>query len=134
MNDLGFYIVVIDDRNDLNTMVKNEYAHQREIIEYEAIANFIPESDTSYVVLVSFGYRTDKIILKQLIGKNYRYLGMMGSAKKVKTLFEELSVEGFTPAQLASVNSPIGLKINSKTPIEIAVSIAAEIVKVKNIE
>ena len=134
MNEMGFYVVVIDDRDALNTMQVNDYAHQREVIEYDAIGKFIPEGDNTYVVLVSFGYRTDKIILKQLISKNYRYLGMMGSAEKVKTLIKEMIDEGVTKEKLYRVNSPIGLQINSKTPTEIAISIAAQIVNVKNME
>lgn len=64
--------------------------------------------------------------------KKIKYLGMMGSEEKVRTLYKELREEGITERQLANVRSPIGVQIKSKTPDEIAVSIAAEIIGVKN--
>ncbi len=102
------------------------------IANYEEIHQEIKAGDNSYVVLMSFGYQTDKTILKSVLQKNFKYLGMMGSQEKVKKLFDELEEEGFTKAQLASVHAPVGLPIFSKTPEEIAVSILAEIIRVKN--
>jgi xanthine dehydrogenase accessory factor len=81
---------------------------------------------------MTFNHKGDEIVLRQLIVKNIRYLGMMGSKIKVKTLFNNLLQEGFSSEQIAKVHSPIGLSINSLTPAEIAVSIAAEIISVKN--
>lgn len=132
MKDLGFYVVIIDDREALNTMIDNSHAHQTKIVNYHEIDTYIPEGDASYVVILSFGYRTDKIILKQLINKKYKYIGMMGSAEKVKKLYQGLMEDGITKELLSTVYAPIGMTISSKTPAEIAVSIAAEIIQVKN--
>jgi len=134
MARLGFYVTQLDNRNELNTMTGNFFAHRKEVIEYEEIVEHIPEGLNTYVVLVSFGYRTDKIILKKLLGKRYRYLGMLGSEAKVNTLLKELSGEGFSEEILKQVHAPIGIPIHSQTPFEIAVSIAAEIIAVKNNE
>lgn len=132
MRNLGFYVVVMDDREGLNTVEQNEHAHKTEIVDYHQIENHIPEGEDIYVVIASFGYRTDKIVLKRLMDKKIKYLGMMGSEEKVRTLYKELREEGITERQLANVRSPIGVQIKSKTPDEIAVSIAAEIIGVKN--
>ncbi|ELR72029.1 hypothetical protein C900_02024 [Fulvivirga imtechensis AK7] len=132
MRNLGFYVVVMDDREDLNTLTENSHAHQTSVIAYSEIHKHVPEGKNVYVVIASFGYRTDKVVLKQLLGKKYKYLGMMGSEEKVKRLFDEMKKEGATEAQLSIVHSPIGIRIKSKTPEEIAVSIAAEIIAVKN--
>lgn len=132
MRDIGFYVVVIDDREGLNTLARNNYAHHTQVVSYHEIDRHIPEGEASYVVIASFGYRTDKIVLHRLINKKLRYLGMIGSEEKVKQLYKELMAEGITKEQLAGVHSPIGLPIRSKTPDEIAVSIAAEIIGVKN--
>ena len=132
MNNIGFYVEQFDDRADLNTMVNNEFAHRRHVIDYDAIDEHIPEGECTYICVVSFGYRTDKAILKKLIGKRYKYLGMMGSEEKVKRLYAELIAEGISREDLARVHSPIGIPILSKTPMEIAVSIAGQIIKVKN--
>ena len=81
---------------------------------------------------MTIGYRTDKIVLKQLLEKNFFYMGVLGSQKKMQTLFKELEEEGVDRNRLSKIFTPIGLNIFSKTTKEIAVSIAAEIIQEKN--
>ena len=81
---------------------------------------------------MTVGYRTDKIVLNQLINKSFFYLGLLGSQHKIDTLFNELKEEGINPGLLKKIFSPVGLHIDSKTTMEIAVSIAAEIIREKN--
>jgi xanthine dehydrogenase accessory factor len=130
---LGFEVHVLDNRKDLNTVERNTWAKHHFVEDYQAIHQEIPAGDNTYVVLMSFGYQTDKTILKSVLQKNYTYLGMMGSQEKVKKLFAELEEEGYSKSQLANVHAPIGLPIFSRTPEEISVSILAEIIKVKNL-
>ena len=125
-------VTVLDDRPDLNTTPDAGQARFVHVPDYADIARHLPEGPQHYVVLMSFGYRTDKIVLRQLLGKAYRYLGMLGSAEKVKTLFRELQTEGIPPDALQAVHAPVGLPIHSRTPAEIAVSILAELILVKN--
>ena len=132
MDFLGFEVRLYDDRPDLNTMLANDFADQKIVLNYGKIGAAIDANPNAYVVIMSFGYRGDKVVLKQLLDKDFRYLGMMGSKAKVDTLMKELLEEGFDVRLLEKVKSPIGLPIHSKTPEEIAVSIAAEIIEVKN--
>ena len=132
MRQIGFYVVILDDRRGLNTMEENQSAHEKHYVDYDSVANHIQEGDHVYVAIVSFGYRTDKEVLKNLAGRKYKYLGMMGSKEKVKKLLNELAEEGVDKSWLNSVHTPIGLPIYSKTPEEIAISIAAEIIEMKN--
>jgi len=132
--DLDFSVTLYDDREGLNTMDANKYANCVVLDNYSSINELVASGSNKYVVLMSFGYRTDKIILKQLITNNFKYLGMMGSKAKVETLFNELLTEGITQEQLGKIYAPIGLPISSKTPKEIAISILAEIIQVKNRE
>lgn len=132
MRFLGFYIHVYDDRQDLSTMVSNVFADEKHLIVYDRIAENLSVTTRDYVVLMTIGYRTDKVVLKQLLDKPLAYLGMLGSARKTETLFEELRNEGINPELLKKVHAPIGLDIDSKTALEIAISIAAEIIKQKN--
>jgi xanthine dehydrogenase accessory factor len=132
MNQLGFHVHLMDDRADLNTMAANQWAHQRTVVNYERIGELISDDPELFVVLVSFGYRTDDILVRQLIRKRFKYLGMMGSAEKIRTLLAGLRNDGFSDAEISRVRAPIGLPIGSRTPEEIAVSIAAEVVAVKN--
>ena len=134
MHQLGFHVHLMDDRADLNTLSANQWAQERTVVDYAQIDEVIPEDPDLYVVLVSFGYRTDDILVRQLIRKKFKYLGMMGSVEKIKTLLEGLRRDGFTEEEIGRVRAPIGLPIGSKTPEEIAVSIAAEVIGVKNAE
>ena len=132
MNFLGFYVHIYDDRENLNTLVANHFANEKHLVNYDNIGETINVSTADFVVIMTIGYRTDKIVLKQLINKSVCYLGLLGSAEKVKTLFAELIIEGVSEDLIHKIFSPIGININSKTTQEIAVSIAAEIIKKKN--
>lgn len=129
---LDFKIKIYDDRTGLNTMKLNHNAECVYVSGYENIANFIKPGPNVYVVLMSFGYRTDKIILERLIEYDYKYLGMMGSKEKVRRLMKELRNASVSPEKLDAVYAPVGIPISSKTPEEIAISILGEIILVKN--
>jgi xanthine dehydrogenase accessory factor len=133
MNFLGFFVKVYDDRPELNTMLQNNFAHEKIIVSsYEKINEYIKDAENDFAVIITVGYRTDKVVLKQLLKNNFFYLGLMGSDKKIETLFSELEQEGISSELLKSIFSPIGINIFSKTTQEIAISIAAEIIKEKN--
>lgn len=132
MDLLGFHVTVFDDRQGLNTWYANTFAHERRLVDYAQMAHHLPTDPELYVVLASVGYRTDDLILRQLINNTYKYLGMLGSMEKVRVMFEAMRKDNFSDEELARVHAPIGLSIHSRTPEEIAVSIAAEIIGVKN--
>ena len=132
MDQLGFLVEIYDERQGLNTWQANTFAQQRRHVDYAHISEHLPEDPELYVVLASFGFRTDDVVLRQLIRNRYKYLGMLGSAEKVRVMFEAMRKDGFTEAEIARVRTPIGIAIHSRTPEEIAVSIAAEIIGVKN--
>lgn len=132
MSKMDFYIHLFDDRSDLNTLEKNRFVHQKHLVEYDGIGAHIPSGNNVYVVVMTVGYRTDALVLRQLLDKKVRYLGVLGSAAKMETLLHDLENQGVTSDLLRGIHTPIGLNINSKTPEEIAVSIVAEIIKVKN--
>jgi xanthine dehydrogenase accessory factor len=124
---LEFEITVLDDRTDLPTLDANHYAHHRQQVAYEAVA--VPPGPHCYVVVMTVGYRTDAVVLRRLLGHAYRYLGVLGSATKVAELRRVLAAEGF---DLAALHGPVGILINSRLPEEIAVSVAAELIRVRN--
>ncbi len=132
MKRLDFYVIVYEDRPGLNTMTRNTFAHEQRIISYEVIDQVIPSNPADYVVIMTFGYRTDKVVFQQLVLKKFRYLGMLGSKAKIQQLFGELESEGIDSSTWAHVHAPIGIDISSKTTMEIAISIAAEIIQHKN--
>lgn len=128
---LDFRIVVFEERPDHTSFIKNTYAHEKIVTSYKKICEQIPEGNQSYVVIITSFHRTDEQVLKQLINRRFRYLGMLGSQTKVKKLFASLA-QTVSTETLRHIHAPIGLPIHSHTPEEIAVSIAAEMIKVKN--
>ena len=133
MSMLGFYIFVYDERKGLNTMEQNVWAHEKAIVgSYKELEFLIPANLNAFAVIMTIGYRTDAEALKALIGKEFRYLGLLGSKKKIEALFSDVRNENVPAELLQRVHSPIGIAIKSKTPEEIAISIAAEIIAVKN--
>jgi len=132
LSRLDFEIHILDHRENLNTMQLNTFAHFKNTVEFEQIENYIPQGDSTYVVIMSFGYRTDEIIIRRLVDKDFKYIGMMGSKEKIATLFKNLIADGFESKQLEKVYAPIGIDIKSETTQEIAISVAAQLIAAKN--
>ncbi len=130
---LDFYITIFESRSGINTFKDNEYADEKFIIDYKYISDLIPEDEKTFILILTHGYNTDRDILGKLLEKNYRYIGMLGSKSKVRQTFKTLQNQGFSPDLLSKVNAPIGIPIGSKTPEEIAVSIAAKIISLQNL-
>jgi xanthine dehydrogenase accessory factor len=133
MTMLGFYVHVYDDRPELNTMQQNEFANEKKLLSsYNDLSMLLDNAENDYVVLMTFGYKKDDIALRALINKRFRYLGLLGSKKKIEKMFNDYRSEGWSDEKLQTIHAPVGLNIKSETPEEIAISIAAEIIKVKN--
>lgn len=133
MSSMDFFITVYEERSGLNTMEQNVYAHKKILVEtYAELSSLADPGKNVYVVIMTFGYRTDDIALRALFPGSYKYIGLLGSRKKIEKLFAEYEKMEPVKSWLANVHSPVGLPIKSQTPEEIAISIAAEIIAVKN--
>ena len=132
MSAIGFYVILLDNRAHLNTFEKNLKANEKRIIDYADVASHIPESNSTYVGIMTNKYTDDKLVLSKLLGKSYKYIGVLGSDSKLKLMMEVLEKEGLSAKELKKVHAPIGITIRSQTPQEIAVSIAAEIISIRN--
>lgn len=135
MSKLDFRISIFDDRPELSTIEKNNFADEIRIVDdYKTIGEHVPDGDDLYVVVMTLGYASDKVVIKALGDRDFKYFGVLGSKAKMATLIKDLKEEGVPAEQLARIRTPIGIPINSRTPEEIAVSIGAEIISVKNAE
>ncbi|HRH61893.1 MAG TPA: XdhC family protein [Bacteroidia bacterium] len=133
MSRLDFFIHVIDERKNLNTMRQNTFANRlEEVKNFDEMDKLIPSGSMIYLVVMTHGYRTDAAVLRKLIDKKFCYLGVLGSKSKIKKLQDELLLDGISSELISQLHAPIGLDIKSETPEEIAISIAAEIIKIKN--
>ena len=129
---LGFHVVVFDNREKLNTLENNSFAHQKIIVDYNNIQDYIQEGSHSYVAIMTNKYTDDTLVVRKLIKNSFKFVGVLGSKAKLKTMWKDLLKDGFTKEELDAIYAPIGMSIKSETPEEIAVSIAAQIIQVKN--
>jgi xanthine dehydrogenase accessory factor len=135
MRSMDFYIKVYDDRKELKTMLENDSVHENHFInDYTELGSLISSGNNHYIVVMTFGYRTDDIAVRALLDKDFKYFGLLGSKNKIEKMFDDYKKEGVSEQRLQRIHTPIGLAIKSQTPEEIAVSIAAEIIQVKNID
>ena len=126
-----FKVVVIDDREMFANRERFPEADEVIVSEFEKCFDRLNIDDSSYVVIVTRGHLYDGFVLEQAVKSDARYIGMIGSKKKIKTLYQNLMQKGMTKKTLDRVHAPIGIDINSETPEEIAVSIVAELIKVR---
>jgi len=128
---LDFEIVIIDDRPSFaNQTVQPEADHI--ICEpFEKGLDRAEPSPSDYLVIVTRGHQHDRLCLEKALSGQFAYLGMIGSKKRVKAQLQELAEAGYSKEQLESIYSPIGLPIGAVTEAEIALSILAEITRVR---
>lgn len=129
---LGFRVVVIDDRPDFVTPERFPAAAERlAVASYENCLDGLTIDRSAWLVIVTHGHAHDREVLAAALATDARYIGMIASRRKRDILYRSLEGEGVSAAALARVRSPIGLAIGARTPAEIAVSIAAELVAVR---
>lgn len=128
---LNFQVTVLEEREDF---ARKERFPDAEIFcePFEVSLKNRNFGRNAYYVIVTRGHTHDYICLSQILQKPYAYVGMIGSKKKVALSVERLKKEGFSQEKIRSVHAPIGLPIKARTPEEIAVSIAGEIILEKN--
>jgi xanthine dehydrogenase accessory factor len=131
----GFDVVVIDDRESYANAER--FPDAREVIaeNFDQAVKRVAPNENSYVVIVTRGHRDDMRILRWAVQTDARYLGMIGSKRKVITIYKELEKEGVPAHLFEKVMAPIGLEIGAVTPEEIAVSIVGELIaRKRNVE
>jgi len=129
--NVHFKVVVIDDREMFANRERFPEADEVIVSEFERCFDQLNIDDSSYLVIVTRGHLYDGFVLEQALKTNACYIGMIGSKKKIRTLYQNLMEKGIAKETLERVCAPIGIDINSETPEEIAVSIVAELIKVR---
>jgi len=127
----GFETVIIDDREAYAN--RERFPDAREVIadDFERAMTKVEPDENSYVVIVTRGHRDDMRCLRWAVDTRARYVGMIGSKRKVISVYSELEKDGVAREKLERVNAPIGLEIGAITPEEIAVAIVAEMIAVR---
>jgi xanthine dehydrogenase accessory factor len=126
-----FRVVVIDDRPMFANTERFPEADQVLVEPFEMIFDKLQINAQSYVVIVTRGHLYDGEVLEQAVQTNAGYIGMIGSKRKIAVLYKALIEKGIKKELLDRVYAPIGLHIHSESPPEIAISIMAELIKVR---
>jgi len=127
----GFDVIVSDDRSSYASKERFPAALEVHALDFdEAMRKFDP-TESSFIVIVTRGHRDDMRILRWAVQTRSRYIGMIGSKRKVIQIFKALQQEGIPAHLFERVHAPIGLDIGAITPEEIAVSITAELIAIR---
>lgn len=127
----GFRVTVVDDRPEYAAPVR--FPESRRILCSDFLESFadLDISPRTFIVIATRGHRHDETILEQALTTPARYLGMIGSRRKVQIIRDRLRARGCSISDLNRLHSPVGLAIGALTPGEIAVSIVAEMIAVR---
>lgn len=129
---LGFYVVVVDDREEFASNERFKTADEIIVVpSFDCLTDYIRINQHSYVIIVTRGDNYDKEVLAQMLFTEAQYIGMIGGKNKCRHIHECFLEDGFTPNELERVHCPIGLPIHGKTTEEIAISIVAEMIQVR---
>jgi len=127
----GFEVTVVDDREAYANRERFPSAANVVVAEFDKALKNVSPRENSYIVIVTRGHRDDMRILRWAVATTARYVGMIGSRRKVAALYKELEKEGISATAFERVNAPVGLEIGAVTPEEIAVAIVAELIACK---
>jgi len=126
----GFAIVVIDDREQFANRDRFPMADQV-FTNFEGAFTQIRPNASSYLIIVTRGHKEDMRVLSWAVRTGARYIGMIGSKRKVLSTYKALEAEGFRVEEFERVFAPMGVEIGALSPEEIAVSITAELIAVR---
>jgi xanthine dehydrogenase accessory factor len=129
---VGFRVTVFDDRTEFAHPGRFPEADDIIVRPLDRILKNGLVSSNAFAVIMTRGHLHDYQVLRQVISHPFRYIGMIGSRHKRDTIFKSLRRENFSEDLISSIHTPIGLDINAETPEEIAVSIVAELIQVRN--
>jgi xanthine dehydrogenase accessory factor len=128
----GFRVAVVDDRREVVSAERFPTVDLRLVGGVETLGRELRIDESSFVVVVTRGHRFDEEWVRAVVDLHPAYVGMIGSAEKVRRTFDDLEREGVPKSTLEGIHAPIGLDIGAETPDEIAVSVVAEIIAVRH--
>ena len=127
----GWRVTIVDDRPDFADPVRHAFAERTVVCDFADLPGTLGLDASTYVVVCTRGHQHDAAIVDQVARLDTRYLGMLGSRRKVALTWQLLERAGVTPERLARVHAPVGLSIGADTPEEIAISVVAEMIAVR---
>ena len=129
---VGFHVTVLEDRPYFAERAREAGADLVLCDAFEKSLQGIAGTPDTYFLVVTRGHRFDRACLEQILKKPYAYVGMMASRGRSALLKKQMAGDGFDRKALDEMHTPVGLSIYAETPEEIAVSIVAELIQIKN--
>ena len=127
----GWRVTVVDDRPEFADPARHPAAESTVACDYHDLPPTLRIDDNTYVVVATRGHQHDAVVVEQLARTSTRYLGMLGSRRKVALTWKLLEEQGISRARLDEIHAPVGLSIGADTPEEIAISVVAELVAIR---
>lgn len=128
---VGFRVTVVDDRAAFASSERFPDAERIVVAPFESGLDDVPVDANTYLLIVTRGHKHDQVATEQAIRRDARYVGLVGSRRKIKIIVEALLAKGYEPARFENLYAPIGIAIGSETPEEIAVSVVAELIALR---
>jgi xanthine dehydrogenase accessory factor len=127
----GWRVTVVDDRPEFADAVRHPAAERTICCDFHDVTAVLALTPRTYAVVATRGHQHDALIVDQLARRDLRYIGMLGSRRKVALTWKLLESWGVPAERLAGIHAPVGLPIGADTPEEIAVSVVAEMIAVR---
>ncbi len=131
-SELDFDVWVVDDRAEYASRERFPAAERVMVGDINRVLPGLEITPETYCLIVTRGHNHDEEALFHLADRGARYVGMIGSKRKIKLIFDDLLAEGVAPDVLERVHAPVGIDIGSQTVTEIAISILAELIAHRN--
>jgi xanthine dehydrogenase accessory factor len=128
---VGFRVTIVDDRKEYANQERFPEASQTMALEFYNAFDHLTIKPSTYIVIVTRGHRSDEDILERALKTPAKYIGMIGSKRKVLTTYEHLVDRGTSVEDLKRVHAPLGIEIGAVTTEEIGISVAAQLVHVR---
>ena len=130
MKQLGYDVFVFDTRKNVSTVKENKYAHSVQIVDdFQEVGKQIDFPELTNVVVMTTDVVSDVRGLLGIKDLPFHFIGVMGSQPKISEIIKQLKSEDISDDQLSQLTAPVGIPMDSNTPDEIAVSIAAQILQ-----
>jgi xanthine dehydrogenase accessory factor len=127
----GFRVTVVDDRKEYANPERFPEAASTLVVEFRDAFGHLTIKPSTYIVIVTRGHRSDEVILEQAVKTPAKYIGMIGSRRKVLTTYEHLVERGIRAEDLERVQAPIGIELRAVTAEEIGISVVAQLIHVR---
>ncbi len=131
---LGFKVTVVDDREEYANKANIPHADDLVIVDFHNVFSKVAVEKSTYIVIATRGHNHDFDALRAALHTDAEYIGLLGSKRKKSLVLKTLETEGFSQLDIERVTIPVGLPIGSVTPEEIAISIMAQIIQIRNMK